>query len=101
MEKLHLLESENEMITKEQAIIEARKRVNGLIYVNPEKILVSIFSSREEALAAGVRDGESVRDSWLISFERIKTGNLLDGLFDHLLVSVDAETGEATIIENL
>jgi hypothetical protein len=42
-----------------------------------------------------------IRDQWLIDFKRVDTGHPLDGVFESLMVCVDAETGEAEIQESL
>jgi len=89
------------MIDKDQAIIAAKKKVVHLDFVDSNDILRVALSTREEALAAGVKNAPSVRDKWVVNFRRVSTGHPLDGLFEWLSVWVDAETGEATIIESL
>lgn len=79
----------------------AKEKVKGLTYIDHEHVLKAYVTTREEALAAGVKDDPDVRTTWRILFKRIPTGHPLDGLFEWLAVFVDAETGEATIIENL
>ena len=89
------------MINKDQAIIAAQSKVAHLDYIDPNDILRVTLSTREAALAAGVKDDPLVRSKWVVNFRRIATGHRLDGLFIWLSVWVDAETGEATIIESL
>lgn len=89
------------MLTKEEAILSAKVKVKGLNYIDPEQVVKVFLATREAALAAGVKDDPMIRNRWQVLFKRIPTGHPLDGLFEWLAVSVDAETGEATIIESL
>lgn len=94
-------ETASPQISAEEAIRHARRKVAGLTYIDPQQVENPVFSSRARALAVGVGDGPNVRDTWLVSFARVPTGHMTDGMFDSLMVVVDAETGEATIQDSL
>ena len=89
------------MIDELKAIECARQFIAGRDMVDIAKAEKPVFCSRADALANGVKDHPSVRDSWLISFERLKRGHPLDDTFKTVTVTVDAETGEAAILESL
>lgn len=87
------------MITEQQAIEEARKKVEKLKYVDSQKVSNVELITREYAKKMGAT--AEIKDNWSVSFDRVRTDHPLNDLFDFLIVSVDAETGEATIIESL
>lgn len=87
------------MITRQQAIEFAREKVADLEYIDTQNVSYAKLITSEYARKMGAT--AEIRDNWSVSLDRIKTGRPLDGLFDNLLVTVDAETGVATIIENL
>lgn len=88
------------MITQQQAILSAQMAVKCQNFIDPINGVTARFSSRTEALKAGVKNDPSIRDKWVIDFNRVPTGSPLDGLHDHLSVWVDAETGQTQIIDS-
>lgn len=88
-------------ISAEEAINRARRKVAGLTYIDSARVEKPVFSSRARALALGLKDEHKARDTWLVSFARIPTSHVTDGMFDSLMVVVDAETGDAVVHDSL
>jgi len=89
------------MISKNEAIDYARRHIAGWDFVDVNTVEEPIFFSRASALERGVKDSPAVRDAWLVGFARIPSGHSLDDEFTKLIVDVDAETGETSVLESL
>jgi len=87
------------MITKNEAIENARRHIINWDFVDANSVKEAIFTTRSETLAAGVKDSPTVRDRWVISFARIPSGHPLDESFPFITMIVDAETGEVRHLE--
>ena len=90
-----------QVINEQRAIAIARACVGKLNFVDRDAEVRATLFTEKEALSFGMPNTPKMRDKWLVIFKRIGTGHPLDGMFDTLMVAVDAETGDAQIHQDL